>query len=145
MIPLIGDLLKNTVGKVVGKVVDKYLPASMSEEDKAKMQLEMEKLLIEEEKNLQAQMETVNATMRAEIASGNKFVSSWRPLCGYTVALLIINNFVLVPYLKAFGLDIVFLEVPPMVWSVLLAVTGISALTRGWEKVEKIKSSKNEK
>lgn len=139
-LPIIGDLLNSTVGKVVGKLVDKYLPPTLSDKEKEEFKLKAMELALEEEKNIQTQMEIVNKTIQAEIVSGNWFVSSWRPICGYTVALLIINNFIAVPYFKAFGLNIVFIEVPPMVWSVLLAVTGISAFTRGWEKVEKVKN-----
>src|SRR3972149_4835057 len=50
MTPLIGDLIQSTVGKVVGKLTDKYLPASMSEQEKAAFRLEAEKLAIEEYK-----------------------------------------------------------------------------------------------
>lgn len=48
MTPIIGDLIQSTVGKVVGKLVDKYLPSSMSEEEKAKFRLEAERLALEE-------------------------------------------------------------------------------------------------
>ncbi len=112
----------------------------MSDKEKLEFAQKAQELAIEELKLSANELETVNATIREEIKSDNKFVSSWRPVCGYTVPLLIINNFILVPYFKAFGVDIVFIEVPPMVWSVLLAVTGISAFTRGWEKIEKIKN-----
>ena len=142
MIPIIGNLIESTVGKVIGKLTDHFLPPSLSDKEKEEFKLKAMELLLEEEKNIQGQMEIVNKTIQTEIMSGNKFVSSWRPLCGYTVALLIINNFVLVPYLQAFGLNIVFIEISPMVWSVLLAVTGISAYTRGLEKVERIKQEK---
>lgn len=60
MTPVIGDaiegILKNTVGKVVDGLVDKYLPASMSEADKEKMRLEAGQMLIAE----------INASAEAE-------------------------------------------------------------------------------
>ena len=111
MIPIIGNLIESTVGKVIGKLTDHFLPPSLSDKEKEEFKLKAMELLLEEEKNIQGQMEIVNKTIQTEIMSGNKFVSSWRPLCGYTVALLIINNFVLVPYLQAFGLNIVFIEI----------------------------------
>lgn len=46
MTPIVGDLIKNTVGKVVGKLVDHYLPESMSESEKAKFKLKAEELSI---------------------------------------------------------------------------------------------------
>lgn len=50
MTPIVGDLIQSTVGKVVGKLVDKFLPSSMSEEDRANMLMEAEKLAVEEYK-----------------------------------------------------------------------------------------------
>ena len=51
MTPVIGDaiegILKNTVGKVVGGLVDKYLPASMTEQEKAAVMAEAEKQALE--------------------------------------------------------------------------------------------------
>ena len=51
MIPIIGNILQNTIGKVIGGVVNKYLPASMSDKEKADMELEIQKLLMEEKQN----------------------------------------------------------------------------------------------
>ena len=134
--PIIGDLLNSTVGKVVGKLVDKYLPASMSEKEKAEIGLEMQKLILEEEKNLHAQLETVNATMRAEAQSDKFIVYSWRPLVGYCFIALILNNFVLLPYFVSYGLQPII--IPDGIWSAMLVVLGISAGTRGYEKIARV-------
>ena len=132
-LPIIGDLLNSTVGKVVGKLVDKYLPASMSEKEKAEMELEMHKLILEEEKNLQAQMETVNATMRTEAQSDKFIVYAWRPLVGFCFVALICNNFILMPYFASYGLQPII--IPDGIWSAMLVVLGVSAGTRGIEKM----------
>ena len=133
MIPIIGDLLNSTVGKVVGKLVDKYLPASMSEKEKVEMELEMQKLIIEEEKNIQAQLETVNATMRTEAQSDKFIVYAWRPLVGFCFVALICNNFILMPYFASYGLQPII--IPDGIWSAMLVVLGVSAGTRGIEKM----------
>lgn len=138
MIPIIGDLLKNTVGKIVDKVVDKYLPPSMSEKEKAEMQLEISKILIDEEKTLQAQMETVNATMREEAKSEHWIVYSWRPLIGYTFIVTVLNNYVLLPYFINYGLQSI--EIPSEIWSAMLIILGVSAGTRGIEKMWRTKN-----
>ncbi|MDO8426958.1 MAG: hypothetical protein Q7T24_05535 [Deltaproteobacteria bacterium] len=46
--PLIGDIIQNTVGKVVGRLADKYLPSSMGEKEKAEFRIEAGRLAIEE-------------------------------------------------------------------------------------------------
>lgn len=138
MIPLLGDLFKNTVGKVVEKVVDKYLPPSMSEKEKAEMQLELEKLIIEEEKSLQTQMETINATMRQEAQSDHWIIFSWRPLVGYTFCLTIFNNYILLPYFANYGMRPI--DIPDGIWSAMLVVLGVAAGTRGMEKMWRTKN-----
>lgn len=137
MIPIVGDILQNTVGKVIGGVVNKYLPASMSEKEKADMELEIQKLLIEEEKTLQAQIESVNSTMREEAKSEHFLQWSWRPIIGLTFASVIINNYILLPYFINYGLKSI--DIPDGIWSAMLVVLGVAAGTRGWEKIEKIK------
>ncbi|TAN59693.1 hypothetical protein EPN18_09980 [bacterium] len=50
MTPVIGDILESTVGKVVGRLADKFFPSSMSEKEKADFQNEAGKLMMEEYK-----------------------------------------------------------------------------------------------
>jgi hypothetical protein len=46
--PFIGDLIESTVGKVVDRITDKYLPPSMSEKEKTELKLEAQRLAIDE-------------------------------------------------------------------------------------------------
>ena len=133
-LPIIGDLLNSTVGKVVSKLVDKYLPASMSEKEKVEMELEMQKLIIEEGKNLQSQMETINQTMREEAKSEHFLQWAWRPIIGLTFALVIINNYILVGYLSQYG--ILSIDIPGEVWNAILVILGAASALRGWSKVK---------
>lgn len=50
MTPIIGDLIQSTVGNVVNRLVGKFLPESMSEEDRENLKLEARRLSIEEYK-----------------------------------------------------------------------------------------------
>lgn len=137
MIPIVSDLLNSTVGKVIGGVVNKYLPASMTDKEKADMQLEIEKLMLEENKNIQAQMETINQTMRAEAASEHWAQWLWRPCVGFTFCAMIINNYILIPYFAKYGM--IPIIIPEGIWSAILVVLGVSAGTRGVEKIMKNK------
>lgn len=138
MVPIVSDLISNTLGKVVSKLTDKYLPSSMSEKEKAEIQLEMEKLILEEGRVLQAQMESVNATMREEAQSEKFIVYAWRPLVGFCFVALIINNFILIPYFALYGLQPII--IPDGIWSAMLVILGVSAGTRGYEKVMRNKN-----
>jgi len=137
MTPIIGDLITNTVGKVVGKLADKYLPASMSEGEKEQFKLEAAKLAIEEAKVQTSTIESINATMREEAKSEHWIQYSWRPTIGFTFAGVIINNYVLLPYFISLGLKP--LDIPEGIWSAMLVVLGVSSATRGLEKWQKEK------
>jgi len=103
------------------------------------MLLEMEKLTIEEGKNLQAQMETINQTMREEAKSEHFLQWAWRPIIGLTFALVIINNYILVGYLSQYGVHSI--DIPGEVWNAILVILGAASAFRGWSKVEKEKKA----
>lgn len=46
--PIIGDLLESTIGKVVGRLTDRFLPSTMTEEEKGNFQIEARRLAMEE-------------------------------------------------------------------------------------------------
>lgn len=74
----------------------------------------------------------VNATMQAEAKSEHWMQWSWRPCFGYTACGILINNYVLLPYLAKFG--IVPIAVPSEVWIMIMAVLGVAAYTRTRDK-----------
>ena len=122
MTPIIGDLITNTVGKVVGKLVDKYLPASMSEEDRAKFKLEAERLAIEEIKVTadaeRVYMEDRKSAREREIAVKDK-----------TPAILAGVSFT--GFFSILGL-MMFVEIPPTAKDPLLIMLGaLGAIVTG--------------
>lgn len=70
MTPVIGDLITNTVGKVVGKLADRYLPSTMGEQEKANFRLEAEKLAIEEYKTAIADVQGARELAGKEAEGG---------------------------------------------------------------------------
>lgn len=143
MTPIVGDaiegLLKNTLGKVVDKLAEKYLPASMSEKEKEEFRLKAAELVLEEYKTTMAANAEINATMREEAKSEHWMQWSWRPLVGFTFAGVIINNYILIPYGKVIGLGIQPLDIPSELWGAMLVVLGVAAGTRGIEKWQREK------
>lgn len=85
------------------------------------------------------QQESVNATMREEAKSEHWIQYSWRPTVGFTFIGVIINNFILIPYAAALGLDIQVIDIPEGIWSAMLVVLGVAAGTRGLEKWQREK------
>lgn len=99
-----------------------------------KLQQEFQLALLEQEKSFVSE---INQTIRAEAKSEHWMVWSWRPLVGYVFAGTIVNNYILLPYFASYGLQPV--NIDPMVWSAMLVVLGVSAGTRGWEKIQRNK------
>lgn len=58
MTPIIGDLIESTVGNVVNRLTDRFLPKSMSEAEKAEYQLKMKEAVAEETKLATADMQS---------------------------------------------------------------------------------------
>ncbi len=77
-------------------------------------------------------MEAVNATMQAESKSEHWMQWSWRPSIGFTFAGILVNNYILLPYLAPLG--VVAIIVPDRVWEAILVVLGAAAAGRSWEK-----------
>lgn len=101
--PILGDLISNTIGntvnKVVGGLVDKYLPKSMSEAEKADVKLQMRQFAADEMKNDTSIVQAVNATMQVEARSDKWYVSGWRPFWGFTSGFAFLFVIILVCYL----------------------------------------------
>ena len=56
--PVIGDLISSTVGKVVGKLADHYLPSTMGEAEKESFKQRARELAIEESKAATADIQS---------------------------------------------------------------------------------------
>lgn len=122
MIPLVSDLIKNTVGNVVGKLADHYLPASMSEKEKADFKLEAERIALEEIK-IATEAEKVYADDRKSARDREIAVKDKTPAILATVS-----------FVGFFGILLVmmFIEIPPTAKDPLLIMLGaLGAIVTG--------------
>jgi len=145
MTPILGDLINSTVGntvnRVVGGLVDKYLPKSMSEAEKADIKLKMQQFVADEVKADASIVQAVNATMQAEAKSDKWYVSGWRPYWGfisgtvYGVVGLVLSAAII--KLAWSNPDKLFTQLPMIIgafatyFSIAGAVLGITAWHRG--------------
>lgn len=98
--------------------------------------LELESAIAQETiKFQQSTIAAINATMQAEAKSEHWMQWSWRPLFGYTACGVLVNNYILLPYLKNVGIQPI--DIPSEVWLMIMAVLGVAAWTRGQEKISK--------
>lgn len=90
--PIMGGLIKDTVGKVVGRLLEEYIPTAMSKDQRSKLVLDAERLAIEEYKTIAADIDSAR-TLAAKEAMG---APSWtqiltvihRPLWSIIILLL---------------------------------------------------------
>jgi len=122
-----------------------------------KAMLELERITIEREKlALEAQkaeseaetarLETVNATMRAEAGADDPWTRRWRPAWGFISAGAFFLQVAAIAYLMFAGdpesaVLITSIGSLSVFWSVPLAILGISAWTRGQEKMLRVKKN----
>lgn len=140
------------VGDVAQKVVDvaqqitgQTDPTAAAEAVRANAELQtklaqaLAPVLIAEYEATTHQLETVNATMRAELASEDKYVKRWRPTLGYAVTVTW--------FLQMGALSVVIVLKPSMaaeiitamgslavMWGFALSVLGVSVAARSKDK-----------
>lgn len=78
-----------------------------------------------------------SGNVMAEIQGHSWMQRNWRPSLMFVFMLILVNNFVLVPYAVAFGLTVPMLEFPQAFWGLL--TVGVGGYIGG-RTVEKIKS-----
>ena len=71
----------------------------------------------------------------AEAKSESTIARNWRPVTMLTFVFIIFNNYVLVPYVGAFGVVIPTLEITNGMWALLNVGIGGYLTSRGIEKV----------
>ena len=141
LISLFTGPVKGLIGSV-GAIIDD-LHTSGEEKAEAKQKLavleaatllslaEVGKTLIE------AQRDAVVAE-----AKGSWLQRNWRPLTMMVFVFIIFNNYVLVPYVTAFGGSVPTLEIPNGMWALLNVGIGGYITSRGIEKVVALRKDK---
>jgi hypothetical protein len=115
---------------IVGRVLDRVIPDS---EARAKAELEIQTGLLNAESEI---IKAAALVVRSE-ASGNWLQRSWRPMLMILFGLIIANNYVIVPYVLAFGFFVPSLDIPPGMWALLNVGVGGYVVGRSAEKIFK--------
>tara|TARA_R110001592_G_scaffold180466_1_gene422802 strand:- start:579 stop:983 length:405 start_codon:yes stop_codon:yes gene_type:complete len=123
MIGLISSLLP-----VVSSVLDRVLPDTV-EKDKVKAELQAQML------QHSASIEKAAADVVVAEAKGESWLQrNWRPVTMMSFVTIVVNNYIMVPWLNVFGLPAVALDIPPDMWSLLQIGIGGYIFSRGAEK-----------
>lgn len=155
MFPKLGEILAPKIGEAIEGVANgaaniisrvKADPTAVVQAD-----VELEKLKLEAkaaagnhiaamESQYTEQQRIVNQQMAVEAQSEHWIVYSWRPLIGYVFCLVLVNNYVVMPYFKNKGLLPV--EIPDSVFTAILVILGAASAGRGLMKWQREKSKK---
>ena len=131
--------LGNTASNIISKF--KADPTKVLEYEKELEQAKINASLRIQELDNQAEeiyakeLESVNQTMREEAKSEHWLVWTWRPFIGLTFCAILINNYILLPYFKKHGMEVIV--VPGDVWSAILVILGVASAGRSvtsWQK-----------
>lgn len=111
------------------KIIEKLIP------DKGAREAAQLKLLEMQQSGHLAEMEAKSDIVRAEAASPHVITSAWRPILMLAITAIIVNNYILAPYLSAFfGLQVI-LELPERLWDLLTIGVGGYVVGRSGEKM----------
>ena len=124
--PLISDPVSAVAG-VVGQIIDHF----PTPEQKAAAQAQLAQMYISGE--LQT-MTTQAGVITAEINKGG-LNAIWRPTLMFIFMALIVNNYILAPYLQVMFHVGLQLSLPPEMWDILRLCIGGYVMGRSVEKV----------
>lgn len=85
---------------------------------------------------LQGFLNTLDSQMKVLTTElqGNWLQRSWRPILMLSITAILVNNFILVPYLSLFDVPATVLEFPEHLWSLLKIGVGGYVVGRSAEK-----------
>lgn len=124
------NLLSLLVGPLT-TLIEKIFP-NPAEQERAKAEM-----LTAMNKANQAEWAAKSEVVVAEVKGESWMQRNWRPLLMMVFIALIINNYILVPYLVAFGVPVNMLPLPPEMWTLLTVGVGGYIVGRSGEKIYK--------
>lgn len=125
-IPLIGQILGPVLGVVDKAVKDKDLAAQLKNSI-------TEQVLSNEQELIKQQGEIVKAEAQGE----SWLQRNWRPILMLSIVAIVVNNYLLAPYLAAFGVTNVVLELPEELFTLMSIGVGGYVVGRSGEKIAK--------
>ena len=125
----------------VGKLAQE-IKSLFTGEPTPEKQAEIKGKLIELEGQAEAaahQTQQLQAQIIVAEAAGQSWLQrNWRPILMLSIVAIVVNNYILVPYLGLFGVPMTILDLPDKLWNLMtLGVTGYIAGRTG-EKITEI-------
>jgi len=127
----IGGIVSGIV-KPVGDIIDNV---NTSDEERLKLRNALAEI---ESKITLTLINAQRDVVTAEAQSQSWLARNWRPITMISFVGIIVNNYMIVPYVKAFGGFVPTLDIPPNMWTLLTAGMTGYILGRSGEKIAKV-------
>ncbi len=102
MTPIVGDLIESTVGKVVSRLAEHYLPATMTEKEKEEFRMRARKMAVEEARAATADVRSARALAKSDGEGAPPWAKvlkvTHRPLWSFIMLFVFVWT-ILAPYL----------------------------------------------
>jgi hypothetical protein len=122
------QMLIGPISNLLGGVLDKIFPDPIK---KAEVQGQiMTELLKVDASTFENQIKPLLAEL-----SGNWLQRSWRPILMLSIVAIVVNNYIVYPYLSLFGVPSIVLTLPDKLWSLMEIGVGGYIVGRSAEKV----------
>ena len=116
------NLIIGPVASLINTAVERIFPDPIK---KAEVQGQiMQELLKVDVQAFEAQIKPLMAEL-----GGNWLQRSWRPILMLSIVAIVVNNYIVYPYLALFGIPAMALELPDKLWS--LMTIGVSGYVVG--------------
>lgn len=136
---IVSKLLGGAAGTIVGQVGSIIDEFHLSAEEKQRLAIEMQSVMIKREAEIQAtaraEMDAKEKIITAELTQGDTYTKRARPTIIYAGLGIIMLNYCLAPIVyAAFGAHLPELVLPSEFWLAWSGVVGIYAIGRSYEK-----------
>ena len=136
-IPVVGKIIEKILGVVDQTVEDK------DEKNRISAAIQTAVLTMDHQE-VQTLVQEQASIIKAEATGASWIQRSWRPLLMMLIIFIIFNNFVLFPYLTAFGLKAVALQLPAWMPELMKIGVGGYVIGRSGEKVVQLWKKKTD-
>lgn len=115
-------------GKIVDSILDKFVS---DKSERERLRADLNTIFLTEETKV---LEKAADNVKAEIEGDSWLQRNWRPILMLSVVLIIVNNYILFPYLSIFTDKVVILELPHDLFNLLTIGVGGYVVGRSVEK-----------
>lgn len=135
------------ISRIVNPVTNMVDDIVTSEEERKKIKNELIKLqndlamavMKHEEEKIKAQKEIIISEIK-----GGWLTRNWRPVLMLSIVAIVVNNYILYPYLSIFWDNAIVLDLPEKMWDLMKIGVGGYVVGRSGEKIAKFIKNKGD-